>query len=585
MSKHKKCTSISNDDLRHGQLRMPKRVIDVGASVDFGWEPRLIETERISAPYVCLSHRWEHSPKLKTTRRTLRDHQRAIPAASMPPTFHQAIKITRNLAFRYLWIDSLCIVQDDDDEWQSESKRMGVIFASATCTIAAMDAVEEGVDCGLFLTRKDPLAVTLSLPLAKEPCVALSQKIFTGAQSICVWKYYWLQDRDRTDPNSVGPSVNLHTVVLRPRTYSLPKLASWSAWYNRGWVFQERILSRRMIFFAKEKIYWSCFAMIKDEEGGDPTDADRDVLLNINCENAARKWQMLLSQYVRSSLTYSKDRLAAIEGVATIFSKILPDGIHAGVADDGTGESLLWYTEAPATKSSEEFHVPSWSWASLKATISFWLDSPHAQNHSCLLQDIVFRTIGICPMHNPKGLCKNTCISGRLSLLGPAQTLYRSMRLRDCKFEGYVGDPMEDDNLLSFLLGSAAYSTGHTPVRVRTDGTPIHMPRRLYVPEHTELLADSYGHILGFMIPDTTSYSEQNRPVVCVGVKLWQSSLPDTPQCPETVAERDACMEEIDVICLELGGQSPRRWNRIGRGRIMCNSWLSSCKIDMFTIV
>jgi Heterokaryon incompatibility protein (HET) len=108
----------------------------------------------------------------------------------MPPTFHDAIEVTRNLDFRYLWVDSLCITQGDPVELQSESQKMCEIFESSSCTIATVDSVAKGIDRGLFLPcDSDPLAVKLSLPLDKTPLSTLSRKIFPEKDSVYVWKY------------------------------------------------------------------------------------------------------------------------------------------------------------------------------------------------------------------------------------------------------------------------------------------------------------------------------------------------------------------------------------------------------------
>lgn len=126
---HEKCPS--------GQLsKLPTRVIDVG-SIDGQHSPRLVLAGGIQGRYAALSHCWggEISPLLKI--KTLQSFQHAIPLPDLPANFRDAISITQQLGIQYLWIDSLCIIQDSRDDWEAESKEMGFIYRGAIVTIAA----------------------------------------------------------------------------------------------------------------------------------------------------------------------------------------------------------------------------------------------------------------------------------------------------------------------------------------------------------------------------------------------------------------------------------------------------------------
>ena len=94
----------------------------------------------------------------------------------------------------YLWMDRLCIIQSDENEWREESQKMGDIFETSAFTIAAMDAVDaDGTDRGLFLPRSlNRMIVKLVLPFDKVPLAELSGRVFKRKNGVFVWKCKWL---------------------------------------------------------------------------------------------------------------------------------------------------------------------------------------------------------------------------------------------------------------------------------------------------------------------------------------------------------------------------------------------------------
>jgi Heterokaryon incompatibility protein (HET) len=90
--------------------------------------------------YVTLSHCWGQQKFLTTTKETLPLRTKGIEWDSMPRTFQDAATITRRLGFQYLWIDALCIIQDSEIDWETESAKMGSIYQDSVLTIAASDA-------------------------------------------------------------------------------------------------------------------------------------------------------------------------------------------------------------------------------------------------------------------------------------------------------------------------------------------------------------------------------------------------------------------------------------------------------------
>lgn len=195
---------------------MPTRVIDVG----LGSEPvlRLIETgNRLRAKYVALSHCWgtiTENEKFCAKKENVDQIKKHIDYNRLPKTFQDAVKVTRELKVQYLWIDSICIIQDDNKDWEAESGKMEDVFSSAYCTLAASSA-KSSVDGFLEHAREPRDCVTVQSP--KHSSLYLCKTI----------------DNFRRD---------VEEAVLN----------------TRGWVFQERALSRRIIHFTSNQIYWEC---------------------------------------------------------------------------------------------------------------------------------------------------------------------------------------------------------------------------------------------------------------------------------------------------------------------------------------
>lgn len=196
---------------------LPTRIIDVGR---YDAEPiRLVETSQEPAAtgrYIALSHRWgdlRREQRFCTYADNLTQRKERIEFDELPASFQDAVRVTRALGVRYLWIDSLCIIQEDPKDWAAESGKMEDVFSHAYCTIAASSAQSSLV--GFLGDRRPRDAFRLLTP--GEVPLYLAEDI----------------DDFRTDvENSVLSS--------------------------RGWVLQERALSRRTIYFTSTQVYWEC---------------------------------------------------------------------------------------------------------------------------------------------------------------------------------------------------------------------------------------------------------------------------------------------------------------------------------------
>ena len=113
---------------------LPTRVVKVGSDYE---DPCLVISDGRQGQWIALSHCWGQTLPIKTEKCNIDVHCEAITLSSMGPTFEDAVLITRALGVEYIWIDALCIIQDDVEDWTRESQTMDYIYQKATVTIAA----------------------------------------------------------------------------------------------------------------------------------------------------------------------------------------------------------------------------------------------------------------------------------------------------------------------------------------------------------------------------------------------------------------------------------------------------------------
>lgn len=304
--------------------------------------------------YLTLSHRWGNPPSILLTANTsfllADDISPHLLQCSDAAVFRHAIHVTRALGFRYIWIDALCIMQDDQQAKTAEIMQMDEIYFNSTLNTSAAEAQSSQ---GLVFSRQ---------PLRTNPCRATVQ--VPGCQE------------------DVDLQAFPERWVLRHGDAPLN---------NCGWVFQERTLAPRIVQFAKDQVFWECHSLLASEvlprgvpcapalyssKGiGLSSDSTHDVL------KVKSRWYELLEEYSRTALTFPDDHLLAISAVAKRFCHAMsldPSDYVAGMWKDDLPLSLLWDQEAlhdragPQTTSigREMKHAPSWSWASVLARIA-----------------------------------------------------------------------------------------------------------------------------------------------------------------------------------------------------------------------
>ena len=284
----------------------------------------------------------------------------------LPLTFQHAIAITRKLGYQYLWIDSLCIIQDSKEDWNVESLNMKRVYQMSALTIGAARGADSHAGC--FVERQ---------PLAHFPC-RIAQ-LSTG---------FLMTPFDREMPGK-----------------SLPHALTGAPLFDRGWVLQERMLSPRTLYYGPKGLHWECYecyaneiyrqgrssASSKTDTGdiealsglGIHTDASdhrlkvdviilRSMTIPIDVfeettyiRHFYQVWNNLLVSYTKMKLSFSSDILRALSGLSSLIEQSTGLTSVSGHWKEFLPFDLLWRNASPDHCSKAPVYA-SWSWASMR---------------------------------------------------------------------------------------------------------------------------------------------------------------------------------------------------------------------------
>jgi hypothetical protein len=351
---------------------LPSRILDVRPSPAAPDLIRLRSRDSVSAEdtdrrYVALSHCWgKIDNPFCTTKDTIEERMSGIPVSSMPQTFRDAVTVTRKLGLRYLWIDSLCIVQGDAADWAVEAIDMSNIYRHCHLLLGAANGPSD--DAGFLHAREQADMISLGT---------------FRIQLLPPENSRWTHD------TSIDP---MHAEPLN----------------GRAWCLQERVLPKRKLFYGGAQMFWEC-QTLRASEGGDVIDHIGGISLSQVCrtsnsstsvflrhaagkleeERAEEKeqegryrwidWYQMVEEYSTRQLTKDDDRLVALGGLARLVAQSTKSNYVAGIWETGLVEGLMW-----ARKSRDQqlhqpgaFSAPSWSWASIAGPVRFLMYSWH----------------------------------------------------------------------------------------------------------------------------------------------------------------------------------------------------------------
>lgn len=198
------------------------------------------------------------------TESSLGKLRQAIPTEDLPPLFLDAITLARRLHISYLWIDSLCILQDNIEDWEREAVKMSSVYADAWVVFAAH-------------TARDSLGSMLSTPRVSDTqSVAIPCVVPDGTQATVYARHTQTSSYtvDSTHGHSRARPGSNHTDTTRdpsvPQSWGENGYLERSLLSSRGWALQERILATRMIHFTRWEAAWECGTEIRCECGYPP---------------------------------------------------------------------------------------------------------------------------------------------------------------------------------------------------------------------------------------------------------------------------------------------------------------------------
>lgn len=359
----------------------PKRVLDIS-----GDDPVLVEAISADDPsgtrvYATLSHCWGGSLNhpIQTTKRNIKKRRQGIPWSELPVLLQDTIRLLRSLGIQFLWVDSLCIIQDDEEDWQHESVRMSDVYQNCYLNVAAVASPNSS--CGLFQDRWH---------FDGKP----TQNLHHGLRLPVETTFRIEGDKEKAAVNVRLSHQKCHLYMHDTTYFGRPNA---SPLLDRAWVFQELRLSPRTVSFASSEMLWHCRETVKCE-CMDMNNMAR--MLPISKENLRKKrgffsdcdpwhwyeaklepirnpdtltqdvhdfWLQCVTSYSTLSLTKRSDMPYGIAGLAKIIQARTEDKYLAGLWEKDIPRSLLWcqmwnnYAFIPG--------IPTWSWMSRSKSV------------------------------------------------------------------------------------------------------------------------------------------------------------------------------------------------------------------------
>lgn len=325
--------------------------------------------------YVALSYCWGTSNTFTLSQKTSNDFALGFSPSCLPPTLQDAVRVTADLGITYLWIDALCIFQDSDGDWTTESSKMASVYGCAFVTVIAANAG----DCsnGFFQRSMDNSAVvgnrkhTLSFFKSRDEIISFQDEPINA----------------------------------------------------RAWTLQELGLSPRRLVFSTSRTVFTCSQDLKT--GQERNLFGKRIWVGLKPVVDLGEWGLVVENYSSRNLTHSEDKLAALAGLAEKFHHASGGELGkyvAGLWEADLPQQLLWrrrnpfnrYQKAAKNERPEEWRAPTWSWASLDGNIDYTLNALGVKR----FDRAVVMSVDAPPASEENVFGKVT--SGQLTIRGPS---------------------------------------------------------------------------------------------------------------------------------------------------------------------
>lgn len=413
---------------------LPSRLLDLGPQMSLD-SIRLIDSSQIApkdgnpAPrYAALSYCWgsplatDKVPHLCTTMQSMESMKRHVHEQTIPPTILDAINVCKALSIRYLWVDSLCIIQDNKSDWERESLSMTLIYKNAFVTICTPSSKSSNE--GFLVQPRRHVAVPFRSQLV--------------------------------------PSIYGHYNLVASGTCCQDEYPTWpemdvdgTSWSSRGWTLQEFQMSNRVLIFGKSMIHFQCHHSVQSENGCQRDSAGPRIIRTLDSYGPEEypaiyyiEWGSMLYDYQRRLFSVIEDKLPAISGMAKYIADETGDEYLAGLWKSRLPSALVWHADCD---NNVKYHIelpdllstlyspkpyisPSWSPVRLDVDVrpkfSFYLDDFETTKliERSTVVDASVKPIGENPFGRVQG--------GRIRIRGRLATVSSDLTRLPCDSEG-----------------------------------------------------------------------------------------------------------------------------------------------------
>ncbi|KAF5562339.1 hypothetical protein FNAPI_3235 [Fusarium napiforme] len=317
---------------------LPKRVLKIANNSVSLYISQKKDVQTEEQGYVALSYRWGNNLPLRLTKNTMGDFIKGYPISKLPQTLEDAVRISHNLGFNLIWIDALCIVQDDESDWIEQSALMADIYRNSSLNLCAADAAS----CGSGMVEMAaPHLMDIASTTTESTDMALRETVVLVGSPIS------------------DAIIDVSRCGLR----------------SRGWVFQEGLCSPRGLYVSRRHgLWWDCGTMI---EAIDRRDSIRtgETHHAFDPRTERRSFRLLrnfrgISPWL-SETSLSPDRLPAVAGLASYVASLSGMKYKAGLWEEDMLRGLMWRRSSSGHAKRVPGGAPTWSWASITGPVDY----------------------------------------------------------------------------------------------------------------------------------------------------------------------------------------------------------------------
>ena len=363
---------LNNCDHNHGRKCNPLQLSNAIAMFQIDVLDSCLVRTHSTVKYFALSYVWGKVSMSQTLRENLdaRLKKDGLVASHLPKTIQDAMSLVKSLGERYLWVDALCIVQDDDENKLRDIQQMDVVYSQAFATIVAMEGVDADAGLpGIVEGTRSPQAVKSIIITGRSPDMAYIPQ------------------------SSLNEEIS---VAATPISFGLALDAS--KWDTRAWTLQEHLLSKRCLYFSNDCVYFQCNRELNNEtDVPEPQISHASSTLenplqilnetetsdDSNVRRSFGAYKSLVEKYTLRELSFPADILNAFAGVSAVLEEHISGGMLFGIPAELMDLALLWTPARPVERRldllpnsgilAKASKGPTWSWAGFVGPVEYRL--------------------------------------------------------------------------------------------------------------------------------------------------------------------------------------------------------------------